>query len=75
MSSLGDGAGSNHCGQVTDRFVIRPDREGFSVVDIWTGEAAVIAMTPQTGMPEVDAQHLAELLNRRSESGERSVPT
>jgi hypothetical protein len=56
-----------------ERFVIRPDRAGFSVIDIWTGEPAVIAMTPQTGMPEEDAEHTAALLNRRATNGERKV--
>ena len=56
-----------------ERFVIRPDREGFSVIDIWTGEAAVIAMAPQTGLPETDARHTAELLNRRARNGDRAV--
>lgn len=57
-----------------DRFVVRPDSEGYSVVDIWTGEAAVIAMTPQTGISQPDAQHTARLLNRRAAGGDRSVP-
>jgi hypothetical protein len=56
-----------------ERFVIRPDSEGYSVVDIWTGEAAVIAMVPQTGISEEDAQHTAELLNRRAGNGDRVV--
>lgn len=56
-----------------ERFVIRPDHEGFSVIDIWTGEPAVIAMTPQTGMPQEDADHTAGLLNRRAAGDERTV--
>ena len=59
---------------MADRFVIRPDREGFSVVDAWTGEPAVIAMTPQTGLPEEDARHTAALLNRRAANGDRKIP-
>lgn len=55
------------------RYVIRPDREGYSVCDTWTGEAAVIAMTPQTGLSQEDAEHTAALLNRRAEGGDRSV--
>lgn len=58
---------------MTERFVIRPDREGFSVIDIWVGETAIIAMTPQSGMPETDAKHIAELLNRRAANGDRTV--
>ena len=60
-------------GGMTERFAIRPDTEGFSVFDIWTGEAAVIAMTPQTGLSEEDAQHTAALLNRRARDGDRSA--
>lgn len=55
------------------RFVTRPDREGFSVYDVWTGEAAVIAMTPQTGLSEEDALHTADLLNRRAEHGDKVI--
>jgi hypothetical protein len=58
---------------VTKRYVIRPDREGYSVCDLWTGGAAVIAMTPQTGLSQQDAKHTADLLNRRAEQGDRAV--
>lgn len=56
-----------------DRYVVRPETERFKVVDIWTGETAVIAMTPQDAMSEVDAFHTARLLNRRAKEGDRSV--
>ena len=56
---------------MTPRYVIRPDRESFSVCDSWTGQAAVIAMTPQTGLSREDAEHTADLLNKRAEQGER----
>ena len=59
---------------MTERFVIRPDRKGFSVIDIWIGEAASIAMMPQTGMRETDARHVAELLNQHAGDGDRTVP-
>lgn len=55
------------------RYVIRPDREGFSVCDNWTGQPAVIAMTPQTGLSQEDAEHTRDLLNTRAERGERKV--
>ena len=58
---------------MTERFIVRPDREGFAVVDVWTGAPAVIAMTPQTGISEEDAQHTAQLLNRRAFAGDRTV--
>jgi len=57
----------------TNRFALRPDRSGFTVYELWTGEPAVIAMVPQTGLSEEDAQHPADLLNRRSRNGDRSM--
>lgn len=56
-----------------DRFVVRPETERFKVIDIWTGETAVIAMTAQDDMSEEDANHTAQLLNRRAAGGDRSV--
>jgi hypothetical protein len=55
------------------RCATRPDHEGFSVFDVWTGEVAVIATLPQTEMSREDAEQLADLLNRRSRQGERKV--
>lgn len=46
------------------RFVIRPDSEGYSVRDLWTGEPAILAATPQKGLSQEDAEHTAQLLNR-----------
>lgn len=48
----------------TDRFLVRPDREGFSVFDAWDGQPAVIAMMRQTGLSRADAEHTAALLNK-----------
>lgn len=56
-----------------NRFAIRRDREGWSVYEIFTGEAAVIALTPQTGLSQEDAQHTADLLNTRARRGDRSL--
>lgn len=56
-----------------DRYTTRPDRDGFSVYDAWTGEVAVIAMPPQSGLSQEDAEHTADLLNRRAGQGERKV--
>lgn len=50
-----------------ERFITRQDRGAYSVIDTWTGEPAVIAQTPQSGLSEADARHTAELLNRRHE--------
>ena len=43
------------------------------VVDIWTGEMAIIASTRQQHMSEEDALHMARLLNRSVKDGGRSV--
>jgi hypothetical protein len=51
---------------MTERFSVRPDRTGFSVYDLWTGETVVIAMTPQDGLSREDADHTVEMLNRRT---------
>jgi ferric-dicitrate binding protein FerR (iron transport regulator) len=59
--------------KAVDRFVVRPETERFKVVDIWTGETAVIAMTAQDDMSEQDALHIARLLNRRARGGDRSI--
>jgi hypothetical protein len=59
--------------EMSERYVIRPDPEAFTIVDLWTGEAAVIAMSPQTGLPREDAEHTAQLLNRRVREEDRSV--
>lgn len=57
-----------------DRFVVRGQAGRFRVVDIWTGETAVIAMTAQDALSEDDAAHTAGLLNRRAAGGDRSLP-
>lgn len=56
-----------------NRYTTRPDRDGFSIYDVWTGEIAVIAMTPQSGLSREDAAHTAALLNGRSGQGEPKV--
>jgi hypothetical protein len=60
-------------GRVIDRFVIRPGATGFRVVDVWTGDTVVIAMTPQDGMSEEDARHMTKMLNGRAERGEGKI--
>lgn len=55
------------------RFVVRGAADEHRVVDIWTGETAVIAMTPQDGLSAADADHVAQLLNRRAAGGDRTI--
>jgi len=47
------------------RFVSEPDPFGFTVLDRASGEAAEFAGRAQTGIPEADAEDIAEILNRR----------
>jgi hypothetical protein len=51
---------------MTDRFTVRPGRQGFTVYDLSNGEPAVIAMAPQTALSREDADHTAGLLNARA---------
>lgn len=48
------------------RYVIRPDSQGYTVRDLWSGEPARLAGSPQTGLSQDDAEHTADLLNRTS---------
>jgi hypothetical protein len=55
------------------RYDLRQDSEGWTVFDIWTGEAAVIHFVPQTGLEIQDADELAELLTWLADRGDRSI--
>lgn len=46
------------------RFVSRPESEGYSVRDLWTGQPAILAGAPQASLSQEDAEHTADLLNR-----------
>lgn len=47
------------------RFVTEPAPFGFTVLDRASGEAAEFAGRAQSGIPEADAEDIAEILNRR----------
>jgi hypothetical protein len=55
------------------RYAIRPDHEGYSVYDVWTGQPLRLAMDPQTGLSKEDAEHTAQLFNTRAQRGEREI--
>jgi hypothetical protein len=48
-----------------ERFVVRPDSNGFCVYDMEAGAPATIGGAPQTGLSQADAAHTTDLLNRR----------
>lgn len=55
------------------RFAIRPDGKGWTVFEMWTGEPVILAQDRQVGLSEKDAQHTAELMNRRALDGDSSL--
>lgn len=64
-----DSAGSvTHTVAMSDRYTLRPDAHGFTVLDLETGAAAQIASQPQIGLSRDDAEHTADLLNRQDAS-------
>jgi len=58
---------------MTELFVIRPDHRGYTDCGLWTGEPAVVTMTPQTNLSRDSAKSTAELLNRHNEAGDRRI--
>ena len=50
---------------MSERFQVRPDPHGYSVVDASIGEKVVIGMEPQAGLSREDAE-----LNQRGGAGE-----
>jgi hypothetical protein len=56
-----------------DRYVLRSDAAGWTVLEIWTGKPAVVAGVPQAGLSEDDARHMLGLLNTRSRRGDSSM--
>ncbi len=59
----------------TRRYGVRADGKGWTVFEAWSGEPVVLAQAQQVGLSEVDAQHTAELMNRRALDGDTSVRT
>jgi hypothetical protein len=56
-----------------DRYAVRRDPSGFTTYVIYTGEPAVVGGTPQTGLSEDDARHMATVLNAQSRRGDSSM--
>ena len=57
----------------TDRYALRPDPGGWTVVELWTGKPAVVAGIAQTGLTEEDANHTVALLNKNARRGDASM--
>lgn len=53
------------------QYDVRRDARGWTVFDRRTGEAVVLGLSAQDGLPWVDADDLAHRLNRRRLGGAR----
>lgn len=51
----------------------RRDARGWTVFDRWTGRTVILGRAPQEALSWVDADELAERLNRRRLTGDRSI--
>jgi hypothetical protein len=51
----------------------RRDRLGWTVFDRWTGQVVVIQGAAQSALSWIDADELAERLNRRRLDGDRGL--
>jgi hypothetical protein len=69
------GLGPSMMPTMETRYVIRPDGQGYTVRDLWTGEPAHLAGAPQVGLSQDDAEHTAELLNSASETASLRTAT
>lgn len=56
-----------------DRYVLRSDAAGWTVLEVWTGKPAVVAGVAQSRLSEADAKHMANLLNTQSRRGDSSM--
>jgi hypothetical protein len=55
------------------RYDIREDDAGWSVYDVWTGQAVVIEFELKTGLDIQDADDLADKLNYLADHGRLEV--
>jgi hypothetical protein len=56
-----------------DRYALRADGPGWTVYEVWSGNPVVVAGMPQAGLSEIDAKHMAGLLNTQSHKGDSSM--
>lgn len=50
-----------------ERYALRPDDHGFTILDLLTGKPAVLATQAQTGLSRDDAEHTVSLFNARDD--------
>ena len=56
-----------------DRYAPRSGADGWTVLELWTGQPAVVAGVAQTGLSRDDAEHTAKLLNGQARRGDSSM--
>ena len=58
---------------MTAQYDTRRDVRGWTVFDRWTGHAVALNGAEQSGLSWIEANELAERLNRRRLDGDRSI--
>jgi hypothetical protein len=58
---------------VLARYDIRPDSEGWTVFDVWTGRPVVIEQVRMSGLELDYAEDVADLLTLRARRGLREI--
>jgi len=56
-----------------ERYTLRPDPAGFTILDLTTGRPAQIATLPQTGLSRDDAEYTVTLFNQRNAALQAAV--
>jgi hypothetical protein len=56
-----------------DRYAARSGPNGWTVLELWAGQPALVAGVAQTGLSEADAKHMAKLLNSQARRGDSSM--
>ena len=56
-----------------ERYALRPDGTGLTVIEIWTGKPAMAGGVAQTALSEDDANHMLKLLNAQARRGDSSM--
>ncbi len=56
-----------------ERYDIKPEHGGWTVIDVWTGEPVVLACSVQVALDLADAEVVLAVLNDHARRGNRTV--
>ena len=56
-----------------DRYDLKPEHGGWTVIDIWTGEPVVLGGSAQVALDLADAEVVQAILNEHARRGARTV--